>query len=498
MESLFQAFANAFTLEVILILFAGVILGIMFGATPGISTSMGMALMLPITYKLTIFPSMALLLGLYIGGVSGGLITAILLNIPGTPGSIATTFDGHPMARRGEAGKALGIGILYSFFGGLISLLLLFTLAPVLAGIALKFTAVEYFSITLFSFVLIAGLSGKSLVKGLISAILGVIFTTVGVAPIDAMFRYTFGFHALDGGIQLLPVLIGVYAMTEILKVAEFDTPLIQVLNYKMKGFGVSLKMFKEQFVNLVRSSIIGAGIGLLPGLGANISNILAYSAAKKYSKHPEKFGTGIVDGLVASESSNNSVSGGAMIPLLTMGIPGDAGTAILLGGLTIHGIQAGPLLFIKQEPLIYTIFLFLIMANFMMLFAEYFGMKCFLKMIKIPKYYLFPIIIVICCVGAFSTNNRIFDVWMILFFSLVSFFLYKFKFPSAPFVLGFVLGGMFETNLCRGITNLQSNPLNLINYPIALVMLALTLIVIIYTVFSRLKKSEKYDKDTQ
>ncbi len=488
LEGFSIGFSNALTVQCVLIVFAGVALGIIFGATPGISTSMGIALLLPMTYNLKIIPSMGLLLGLYIGGVSGGLITAILLNIPGTPGSIATTFDGHPMARRGEAGKALGIGILYSFFGGMISLLILFTASPLLAKIALKFSAVEYFSITLLSFALIASLSGKSLVKGMISAIMGIVLTTVGMSPIDGAFRYTFGFHALDGGLNLLPVLVGVYAVTEVLGIAEYDTPMVRPEKYKLKGFGVSLPEFKQQFVNLIRSALIGTGIGILPGVGANISNILSYTAAKNQSKHPEKFGTGIIDGVVASETANNAVSGGALIPMLTMGIPGDAGTALLLAALTIQGIQPGPLLFTKNADLIYTIFAFLIIANVLMIFSEYYGMRIFLKMLQIPKHVLMPVILVICCVEAFSVNNRIFDVWSILAIALLAYGLSKFRYPLAPFVLGFVLGNMFETNLRRALMYTDGNFFAFFTYPIATAGMLIFVAVIIFTVKKQIK----------
>jgi putative tricarboxylic transport membrane protein len=482
LEGYIQGFANAFTIQCMFAIFMGVGMGIIFGAMPGISTSMGIALVLPVTYNMSIMPSMALLIGLYIGGVSGGLITAILLNIPGTPGSIATTFDGHPMARRGEAGKALGIGILYSFLGGILSLVVLFTAAPVLANVALKFSAVEYFAIIFLSFALIASLSGKSLTKGLISAIFGVILTTIGMSPIDGAFRYTFGFHGLDAGLNLLPVLVGVYAVTEVLGIAEYDTPMVKPRDYKMKGFGVNPREFKSQLFNLIRSSLIGIGIGILPGIGQNVANILAYTAAKNQSKYPEKFGTGIIDGIVASETSNNAVTGGAMIPLLTMGIPGDAGTAMLLAALTVQGIQPGPLLFTKEADLIYTIFTFLILANIVMIVTEYFGMRAFLRMLRVPKHILIPVIIVICCVGAFSVNHRVFDVFSIIVIGLLAYGMQKFKYPLAPLVLGFVLGNMFETNLRRALMFTQGSYLRFFTYPIAAVALIIFFLVIIFT----------------
>lgn len=473
----------------IALLAAGVVMGIIFGACPGISTSMGIALMLPFTYSLQIVQAMALLVGLYIGGVSGGLVAAILLNIPGTPGAICTTFDGHPMAARGEAGRALGIGMLYSFFGGVISLAILVVCAPVMAELALKFTAVEYFAITLLSFLLIAGVAGKSLIKGLIAALLGIMFTTVGISPLEGAYRYTFGIHNLDGGFQLVTAVIGLYAVAAILNVAEYDNPPVKIVDYHLKGFGVTRNELRSQTPNMIRSALIGTFVGLLPGLGANIANVLSYTVAQKRSDHPEKFGTGVIDGLVASETSNNAVTGGAMIPLLTLGIPGDAGTSLMLAALMIHGIQPGPLLFKKQAALIYTIFVFMLLANMIMLVAEYYGIRAFLKAITVPGHFLFPIIITICFIGAFSTNNRIFDVWAVVFFAIVSYGLRKFEFPIPPFILGFVLGGTFEVNMRRAFMYTGGRWVNWLEYPIAIGILILAAVLLLGMVVKEVRR---------
>ena len=472
MDAFVIGFQQIASVEVWLCILLGVILGIIFGGTPGISTSMGIALMLPLTFKMELVPAVAMILGLYVGGTSGGLITAILINIPGTSSAIATCWDGHPMARRGEAGKALGAGILYSFLGGIISLFALFLLAPVLANFALKFGSVEYFAVTVFSLTLIASVSGKSLAKGIISAVLGVIMTTVGMAPIDSIDRYTFGFHALDGGFQLLPVLVGIYAVAEILKVAEKNEPLPAIATYKMKGFGVSLVEFGEQFFNLIRSSLIGIFIGILPGLGGGISNILAYTTAKNQSKTPEKFGTGYLGGVVASETANNAVTGGALIPLLTLGIPGDPATAFLLAALMVHGIIPGPLMFTVNVNLIYAILAALLVANVLMVVVEYHGMRLFLKILKVPRHILFPIVLVMCMVGAFSTNSRVFDVWSIIWFTLIGYGLTKFNFPTAPFIMGYILGGMLELHLRRALIITEGSYLAFFGRPISAVVL--------------------------
>ncbi|MBD2846651.1 tripartite tricarboxylate transporter permease [Paenibacillus sp. IB182496] len=489
-SGLLEGASAVFSIEVLLLVTFGVLVGILFGASPGLTTSMGIALMLPITFGLPLVEGMALLLGLYIGGVSGGLITAILLNIPGTPASIATTFDGYPLARSGQPGKALGTGILFSFIGGIVSLIILVTVSPYLAKIAIKFGPVEYFAVSLFSLTLIAGLSGDSLRKGAVSALLGVLVTTVGAAPIDGVLRFTFGNHQLDGGLQLLPVLIGIYAITEVLKTAELKPDkLAEVVVGKLRGFGLSMKEFGSQTWNALRSSLIGTAIGVLPGLGAGVANIIAYSAARKQSKQPEKFGKGSLEGLVASESSNNAVSGGAMIPLLTMGIPGDAGTAILLAGLMIQGITPGPLMFSTSADIIYGIFIILLIANVVMIVMEFFGLRVFLKLLKIPKHILLPIIVVICTIGAFSTNNRMFDVWTILFFAAIGYALYKFKYPSAPFILGFILGPLLETNLRRGMMYTSGDFLPFLTRPASGLFMLLTVVSVAVIVWGKYKK---------
>ncbi len=455
MLSLFmQGIETVFTLQILGLLFFGTVVGIIFGAIPGLTATMAVALFLPITYTLGAAAGISLLVGLYIGGVSGGLISAILLKIPGTPASVATTFDGGPMMEKGEGAKALGVGIFYSYVGTLLSIFALIFIAPTLAKIALAFGPHEYFSIAIFSLTLIITLATGSMVKGLFSGALGFAFSTVGIAPVDAIPRFTLGLTELNAGFDILPVLIGLFAISEIIKVAE-DVKTEQqatVTVVKLKGFGFSVNEFFEQGWNMIRSTLIGTGIGILPGIGSGTSNIVAYMVAKKRSKHPEKFGTGVIDGIVASEAASCSAVGGAMIPLLTLGIPGDTVTAMLLGGFMIHGIQPGPLLFVSQGPLVYTIFVAMLVSSLMMLVCELYGVRLFVKMLAIPKHILLPIILVLCFVGAFGLGNRIFDVGVIVFFGLLGYGFVKCKIPQTPFIIGLILGPMAETNLRRGL----------------------------------------------
>lgn len=478
---------NFGTFGVILI---GVIIGIIFGAIPGLTSTMGVALCLPITFSMTPLNGITMLVALYVGGTSGGLISAILLKIPGTPSSVATTFDGAPMAERGEGGRALGIGILYSFLGTILSIIALIFIAPSLAKIALEFGPYEYFAICLFALTMIGAMVGDNLLKGLMSGIAGVTFSLFGIASIGGAERFTFGLQDLENGFQLLPVMIGLFAVSEILNVGAegISADKSQALNCKIKGFGISLKEFKEQFVNFIRSALIGIGIGILPGIGGATSNIVAYSVAKQQSKYPEKFGTGVIDGVIATETANNASIGGALIPLLTLGIPGDTVTAMILGGLTLHGIAPGPLLFKNSGVLVYGIFAAFLIATFVMLIVEYGGIRLFIKVLSVPKYILLPVILVLCVVGTYGTNHSMFDVWTALIFGGIGFFMEKHKFPQAPMILGFVLGTVVEENLIRGLMYSNNNFWAFFKSPIAAAFMILTFCMLIWTAYKQVK----------
>lgn len=495
MEMLLAGFLAILNVKMLFLILLGVVVGIIFGSIPGLSATMAVALFLPLTFGMTPIQGMSILIGLYIGGVSGGLISAILLKIPGTPSSISTTFDGSPMAEKGEAGKALGVGIVFSFIGGTISIIALMFIAPILAKVALKFGPIEYFAVGVFSLTLIANLSKGSIYRGLLSGCLGMSIALIGSSPIDGLPRFNFGFSSMIGGFQLIPVMIGMFAVPEILNAAQkgMHSKYGSVKQeFKIKGFGFSIKEFVQQIPNSIRSSVIGTAIGILPGIGGGTSNIIAYTVAKNASKYPEKFGTGVVDGIVASESANNASVGGALIPLLTLGIPGDAVTAILLGGLMIHGMTPGPLLFKTDGAFMYALFAALIIANMMMLIVEYFGMKGFVRILSIDKGVLFPVIFSLCAVGAFAINNRSFDVFSLLFFGILGYVLEKFKFPIIPVILGFILGPMVELNLRRGLMFTDGNFLTFFTHPIAAVFMLITIISIAITVKNEIKESRK------
>lgn len=478
----------------ILIILLGTIVGIVFGAVPGLSATTAIVLCLPLTYKMSSINGMALLISLFIGGISGGLVSAILTRIPGTPSSVATTWDGYPMTQKGEGIKALGIGIAASFFGTIFSIIVLIIAAPSLARVAIQFGAYEYFAVAVFSITMMASLSEKSMSKGLISGLLGCMFATVGMDPVGSTKRYTLGIRSMMSGFNILPVLVGLFAVCEIISYIGkardskgFET--VEVNMSGVKGMGFTLREFWGQKWNLLRSAVIGCIIGILPGIGASTSNVMAYTVAKKSSKHPEKFGTGIIDGIVASEAANNASIGGAMVPLLALGIPGDSVTALLLGGLTMKGITAGPLLFVQNVDLVYSIFIAMVIASVLMLLIEFYGLRVFAKLLSLPKYYMLPVIFLFCIIGAYGVHNNIFDVWTVLVFGAVGFLFSKLDIPASPFILGFIIGPLAEANLRRGLMLSKGSFIPFLQSPIAIVFFVLAIISVAASTYSNYRK---------
>ncbi len=477
----------------ILLICGGVIIGLVFGAIPGLSTTMAVALFLPITFAMEMEPSISILMGLYIGGFSGGLISAILLNIPGTAASLMTCMDGHPMARRGEAGKALGLGIFSSFLGGAISIVALILIAPMLANIALKFGSFEYFSLTFFALSIIVTMSSKDIVKGTISGLLGILVAMIGPAPVDTYPRFTFGIPALESGIDTTVALIGIFAISEIFIMADRKgretVNRVAVQNYKVKGLGFTFAEYWKEKFNVIRSSVIGILIGILPGIGGTLASIISYNTAKKASKHPEEFGKGAVSGLVASETANNAAIGGAMIPLLALGIPGDAVTGLLLGAFTMKGVQPGPLMFTNDVKTIYYIFAAMIIANLAMLVANYFSIPAFVRLLRIPKRILFPVVGFLCVLGVYGLNSSTSDLVLMLVFGVIGFFMKKWGLKEQPFIIGILVGFMAEQNFRRAIMYSSGSFLPFVTSPISFLFLAAAFGSIGFTVYRSVKK---------
>lgn len=477
-----QLFLNGFVqmagwLNVAMVAF-GVFLGVMFGCVPGLNGNTALVLVLPLSYKLPRMAAFALIMGIYIGSCSGGLISAILLNIPGAASNVATQFDGSPMARRGEAGKALGTGIFYSFLGSFIGFFALFFLSGPIAKIAVNFGKADYFWMAFFALTMVISLSSKNLWKGLTVACCGLLCSFIGASEVDGTTRMTMGIHALDAGINLIPALIGIYAVGELVNASKSFDKLAKVeTNYKIKGFGFTWAEFKEQFVNMITSGVVGAFIGILPGIGGMTANVVAYSISKSTSKHPEKYGTGYMGGIVASETANNACVGGAMIPLFALGIPGDTFTAVMLGVMMVHGLQPGPLVMTKNADFIYGIFVALMLANIFCVILQYYGIKLFVRMLAVPKHILLPIIIVLSLVGAIAINNRIFDAWIVLVFGVVGILMNKLDFPITPIILGFILGPLAETNLRRALMVSRGKLLPLVSNIPSIVLITLSVL---------------------
>ncbi|MEZ7956598.1 MAG: tripartite tricarboxylate transporter permease [Rubritalea sp.] len=483
-----DAFSTLFSLQGIFLIILGTALGIFVGAIPGLTGVMLIALVLPLTYTMDSHMALTLLIAIYVGAISGGMVTSTLLRMPGTPASIVTTFDGYPMAKNGQPERALGLGVMASFVGGLISWCFLIMLAKPIAKLSLNFGPWEYFTLVLMALVLIATIGGKSLSKSLFAGFLGILLSMPGIAAATGQTRLTFNLPELNDGFKLLPVLIGLFAVNQIFREIINSRKTSKAPAIHTKGAKIRLKDFAQHGVNMVRSSIIGTWIGLLPGIGANIGSVTSYAVAKSTSKTPEKFGTGHEDGIVAAESANNATIGGALIPLVAMGIPGSVVEAVLLGALVVHGLQPGPRLFTESPSMVYTIMGATILANFAMAAIMMVSMKNLAKLAKIPLPYLMPLILAFCIIGAFALNNRIFDVWVMLGFGLLGFFLESKNIPLAPFVIGFVLGPIAEENLT--IALLSETPI--FTRPISIVFIAVAFIMLLLPIFKKVRNQLK------
>lgn len=460
----------------IALMFGCACLGLVFGALPGLNATMAVAIILPLTFPFSSTTGIALLISAYIGGISGGLVSAVLLRIPGTPSSVATTFDAYPLAQQGHAVKALGTGMLASFLGGLFSLVMLMAFAPLLAEIAIRLGPFEYAALTLMALALVGVLSAGNMLKGLIVAIIGVALGLVGFAPIDGTPRFTFGSTDLVAGVGLVPFLVGLFAVSQLLRELKAEATTIS-LDLDLKGFGVSLRNLRDNALNILRSAAIGTGIGIMPGIGGAASNLVAYAAAKQASRQPERFGKGAVEGVWAAESANNASVGGALLPLLALGIPGDGVTAMLISGFEIHGMQPGPLLFQINPGIVYTVFAAFLITAIMVLCIQLGTIRVFPRVLLVPRRYLLPILFVLMCVGAYTADNRLFDIWLMLAVGTLGYFLEKHRFPLSPLVLGFVIGPLFEENFRRALIFSEGDLTPFVTSPVAAVFLGIAVL---------------------
>lgn len=490
LSNLASAFAEVFALNNLILMAIGVAAGLVAGSIPGFTITMAVVLALPFTFGMSPIEGLSTMLGVYVGGLTGGMFASILIGIPGTPSAISTTFDGFPMARNGRPGLALGLGLWASFFGGMISAVILVFLAPTLAAIGLEFGPWDYFMLVCFALTIAASLSEGAMIKGLIAGAMGLLIASVGEDHINGAARFTFGFSSLGAGFAFLPVLIGLFAFSQLLSdLSDSESARKPMIAGRHKAVKLehreSIRLNFVHWVVTLRSSLIGLFIGLLPAAGSSISNILAYDQSKKASKHPEKFGQGIPEGVIASETSNNATAGGALIMMMALGIPGDAVTAVMLGALTIHNIAPSPTFISTQAVLAYGIMVAYFLANFMTLAMTSGALRVFLLVTRVPLYILGVIILAYCAIGVFTLNNTTFDIWTLLGFGILGFLMVKNGFPLTPMVLGVVLGPLAELNLSRALSTSDDISLFFVR-PWAMFFIVLALFSAFFPLFQR------------
>ena len=481
-----------FTLENIFWINIGVFIGSVFAAIPGLTVILCVILFLPFTYQMTAIPGMMFLLGIYCAGGYGGSVSAILINTPGTPHAAATMMDGHPLSKQGRTKAALKIALYASTFGGIFSALMLLFLGPQVARVAAQLGTAEYFMVCLFGLTIIAGVSGKSMIKGIISACIGLLLSCVGTDPMTGYDRLTFGVGRLYMGLALAVCLIGLFALVEILAKAELKPDALHLDAKKMEDNGV---ITKEEYKRMARpvllSSLIGSLVGIIPGTGASEASWFSYNTAKNMSKHPEEFGHGSVEGIAAAESANNAVTGATLIPLLTLGIPGDGTVAIMLSALMINGLNPGLSLFTSDGDIMYAIMLGLILVNLFMLLQGKFLTKLFAKVVSIPQEILTPIIVIFCFAGAYSVNKNYFDVSVALVFAVIAWVLRKLDMPAVPILLGMVLGNMTETNFRRALLISDGSPSIFFSSIYCIIFLVLIVVAVVAIVRGKLKERQ-------
>jgi putative tricarboxylic transport membrane protein len=491
LSGILQGFIDAFQPMTFLMMIIGTVGGIIIGAIPGMSGSMGVILLLPLVYQLDKVPAMVVLAAMFCGSMYGGSISAILLKTPGTPSASATVLDGFPMGQNGQAGKALFVAAFASAIGGLLSGVCLLFIAPQLAKVALSFQAPEFFSLSIFGLTLMASSSGKSIVKGLICGFMGLFLSTVGVDIISGSMRYTFGVVKLMAGFNILPVLIGIFAFAQVFSDLSNKTPQVKQNTAAMGSMFPSKNEFKRMIMPILVGSVIGIAIGIIPGSGGAISCFLAYEVVRRFSKNKDKFGTGIVEGIAAPESSNNGTTGGALVPLLTLGIPGDTVTAVMLGAFMLIGIKPGPQLFVENGPAVNTFFMAFIIMQFLMLLLGAIGTKFWPKLLDIPRSVMMPLVMMFCFLGAYTLSNNTADAIIALIFGIVGYFMQKYEYPGAPMILGLILGPMAEQNLNRALLISHNSWTVFFTRPISCAFIVVTILSIVYTIYSSAHKKQ-------
>ncbi len=478
-DSVMAGLSLVSSVEAFLALFVGICIGVVGGAIPGLSATMAVALTLPFTFSMQPITGILLLLGVYKGGIFGGSIPAILIKTPGTPASSATILDGFPLAEKGEAGRALGMALWASCTADLVSNLALIFFAGFLASFALKFGPPEFFALILFSLTIIAGVSGESLLRGAIAALLGLLLATVGLDLVYGTNRFTFEDPNLMGGLNFIAVLIGLFALPEIIAMAW--NPVAHLGQARSLGNSkVTFADYTRSFKSIIRGSLIGVFLGSIPGIGAAPSAFLSYSEARRKSPNKENFGKGEIEGVAASEAGNNGVAGATLIPLLALGIPGDVITAIIIGAFMVHGIQPGPMMFILNVDIVYGLFIGLIVSSVFLFLVGSVAIRGFKFVADVPKRILMPAVLVLCIFGVYAVNNNIFDVGVMFVMGWVGYVMMRMHVPAAPFLIAFILGPLLEDNFRQAMLMSGSDPMILVRGPITWFFWTLTVIALI------------------
>ena len=481
------ALHNVLTPLNLMILFSGVLGGIVIGIIPGLGVVMGVALVLPLTFSMAPEVGISLLIAVYVGGISGSCVTAILIRMPGTPVSVATLLDGFPMAQKGQAGLALSNAVVASFFGTIISGAILVVFAPVMAAFALKFHFAEYVGVCVFALTAVAAITGTTISRGLVSALLGLLIATVGLSKEDGMPRFDFGYSQMLGGIELVPALIGLFGVSQIMHVAVRELKADTGFRARIERTLPTLANIRSNITNYLRSAVIGTVIGVIPAVGGTAAGLISYAQAKSSSRNPEKFGTGHLPGVIAAETANNATIGGTITIMLTLGIPGDTAGAVLIGGMMIHGLVPGPQLFLNNPEIIYGIYFSVFFSSLVMISVLIAFMRPLSRVVDVPSSILLPILLVLAATGTYALNNRVFDVVVMCLMGGLGYIFDRFRYPLAPLVLGLVLGPLIEGNF-RKMVGQYGDAMPLFTQPVAATFLALAVVSVVFSLYRRRK----------
>ena len=476
LSNLMMGFSIALTPENLLAALLGAFLGTIVGAMPGLGSSAGIAVLVPVSFNYDATTALIMMCGVYYGSMYGGTITSVLVNLPGESATVMTCLDGYQLAKKGQAGKALGVSQIGSFIAGTTGVLALMMIAPPLAAFALSFGPPEYFALMVLGLTVLASLGGGSMLKSLLMAVFGLLLSQVGTDPVGGAARFTFDNVLFLNGIEFIPVAVGLFAIGELLITAEKSMKL-EFGRFSLRSMIPTASEWLRCAGAWVRGTLIGFVVGVLPGAGATIASFIAYATERRVSAHPDKFGTGVVEGVAAPEAANNAASAGAMVPLLTLGVPGSGSTAVMLGALMIHGLRPGPLLFQQNPEFVWGLIASMYIGNIALLILNMPLVPLFTSILRIPYPVLAPIIVIVSFIGVYSINNSVFDVWVMFFFGVLGYFFKKFEYPVAPVVLALVLGDLLERSLRQSLAMSQNDPTIFFTRPISGVLLLVCLL---------------------